>query len=94
MVYTAQRNTVQLIRSIRDRIKHLQALPEIASTSGELEELQLALETVGGTRVIWNQELVDHVVAANVKTALEHATPASDPTKGDFDLFEGTPHGA
>eukprot|EP00940_MAST-03C_sp_MAST-3C-sp2_P000473 g473.t1 len=81
-------HTVKLIRSIRKRIKHLQALPEIASTSGELEELQLALDTVGGTQVIWNQELVDHVVAQNVRTALDHATPALDPTEGDFRLFK------
>ena len=80
-------HTVRLIRGIRRRIRHLQSLPEIASMSGELEELQLALNTVGGTKTIWNQELVDHVVAQNVKTALEVATPAVDASKGGFKIF-------
>lgn len=82
-----EHHTVQLIRGIRRRIRHLQALPDIASKRGELEELMLALDTVGGTKVIWDQDLIDHIVAQNVKMALEHATPAVKVDESTFNLF-------
>lgn len=82
-----ERNIVKLIRSIRKRIRHLQALPPVASRVGELEELMLALDTVGGTEVVWDQDFVNHVVAQNVKTALNHATPTVKTDPASFKLL-------
>ena len=86
--------TIGLIRAIRRRIRHLQALPELAAEreSGELGELQLALQAVGGTEVVWNMDIVKRVVANSVRTALQHAAPepessTSDASPTDFNLF-------
>ena len=83
-----QVKTVKLIRAIRGRIRHLQSLPDQASHLGELEELQLALDTVGGTKGIWDQDVIDHVVAQNVKSALDHATPAVETDPDSFHLLK------
>ena len=85
-----QVKTVKLIRAIRGRIRHLQSLPDQASHLGELEELQLALDTVGGTKGIWDQDLIDHVVAQNVKSALDHATPSVEADPDSFHLLKSS----
>ena len=56
---------------------------ELMGAEHELNELQLALASVGGTKPYWDMEMVRGVVGENVKVALQRTAKRHD----DFRLF-------
>lgn len=61
-----------------------QAHTELRGAGSELQELQLALNSVGGTKPFWDQEMVNGVIGENVKVALQRTATRHD----DYKIFQ------
>jgi hypothetical protein len=73
-----------LLRSVRARIAFLKAHPEQHGQKNELHNLQLSLVAVGGTKAVWDANVIKGLVGSNVKEALEQTAKGET----DFRMFE------